>query len=66
VTTRDVRELTDKDEGDENEVNSCEITENDVPGSLVVRTWNSFQPEQSFSISTTKNRKKIKDTSHLG
>ncbi|GFY10228.1 uncharacterized protein TNCV_2629071 [Trichonephila clavipes] len=35
----DVSELTDEDEGNENEVNSREITENDPPGSLVGSRW---------------------------
>ncbi|GFU46252.1 hypothetical protein TNCV_2155791 [Trichonephila clavipes] len=36
----DASELTDGDEGDENEVNTDEITENDVPGSLeVIEAW---------------------------
>ncbi|GFX23359.1 hypothetical protein TNCV_4936741 [Trichonephila clavipes] len=34
----DASELTDEDEWNENDVNSREITENDVPGSLVVKT----------------------------
>ncbi|GFT04002.1 hypothetical protein TNCV_1731351 [Trichonephila clavipes] len=66
VLPLDASELTDEDKGDENDENSREITENDVPGSLVVRTCDSFQSEQSFSISTTRNRKRQKDISHLG
>ncbi|GFS68873.1 hypothetical protein TNCV_409471 [Trichonephila clavipes] len=38
VLPSDASEVTEEDEGDENEVNSLEITENDVPGSLDVRT----------------------------
>ncbi|GFV88269.1 hypothetical protein TNCV_4543151 [Trichonephila clavipes] len=59
-------ELTDEDEGDKNEVNTGEISENDVPGYLEVRTTYSFQTEQRFSISTTKKRNKLKNINHLG
>ncbi|GFU27343.1 hypothetical protein TNCV_4518981 [Trichonephila clavipes] len=38
VLPPDANELIDKDEGDENEVNTGEITENDVPRSRKVRT----------------------------
>ncbi|GFV20960.1 transposable element Tc3 transposase [Trichonephila clavipes] len=38
VLPPDANELIDKDEGDENEVNTGEITENDVPRSGKVRT----------------------------
>ncbi|GFV97403.1 hypothetical protein TNCV_2039121 [Trichonephila clavipes] len=58
VTTRDASELTDKDERDENEVNTGEI----IVKCLKVRTGDSFQPEPSTSpsCSTTKSRKKAK------
>ncbi|GFV30990.1 hypothetical protein TNCV_4014241 [Trichonephila clavipes] len=67
-------ELTDEDEGDGYEVNSGEII---VTGDLLydvfgclggVRTGDSFHPEvfTSSGCSTTKNRKKLKYTSHFG
>ncbi|GFU66437.1 hypothetical protein TNCV_3806801 [Trichonephila clavipes] len=62
ATTRDASELTDENEGDENEVNNGEIILNDVPGCLEVRTGDSFQPEPSTKsrCSTMKSRKKTK------
>ncbi|GFT53921.1 hypothetical protein TNCV_3368441 [Trichonephila clavipes] len=41
----DVGELTDEDEGDDNEVNTGEIIIKDVPWSLEFRSGDSFQPE---------------------
>ncbi|GFT23493.1 hypothetical protein TNCV_2017321 [Trichonephila clavipes] len=38
----DASELTDEDEGDENEVNTGEIIVKDVPGSLEIRRGDSF------------------------
>ncbi|GFU49173.1 hypothetical protein TNCV_2674741 [Trichonephila clavipes] len=66
VLPPDAIEVTDDDERDKDEVNTVESTENDVSGYLEVRTGDSFMPEQSFSISTTKNRKRLKDISHRG
>ncbi|GFW40211.1 hypothetical protein TNCV_5118941 [Trichonephila clavipes] len=62
VLPPEARELTDEDEGDENEVNTCEIFINDAHGSLDVRNGDSFQsePSTSPSVSTTKSRKKAK------
>ncbi|GFW68548.1 retrovirus-related Pol polyprotein from transposon TNT 1-94 [Trichonephila clavipes] len=61
-------ELTDEDEGDENEVITGEIIENDVPGGLGARTGDNFQPESSTSSSssTTKSRKKAKRHESFG
>ncbi|GFQ77881.1 hypothetical protein TNCT_622031 [Trichonephila clavata] len=59
-------ELTEEDIREDNEVNTGEIIVNDIPGSLEVRTADSFHPEPSTSssVSTKKSRKKIKDVSH--
>ncbi|GFV90402.1 hypothetical protein TNCV_935341 [Trichonephila clavipes] len=58
----DVGELTDEDEGDDNEVNTGEIIIKDVPWSLEFRSGDSFQPEPptSSSVLATKSRKKAK------
>ncbi|GFV00902.1 hypothetical protein TNCV_1387161 [Trichonephila clavipes] len=50
-------ELTDEDERDGNEVNTGDIIVKDVPGSLEVRSGNSFQaePPTNSSVLTTKN-----------
>ncbi|GFX13250.1 hypothetical protein TNCV_2990141 [Trichonephila clavipes] len=63
----DINERTD-DEGDDNEVNTSAIITKDIPGSLEVRSGDTFQPEPltSSSASTTKNCKKVKDISHYG
>ncbi|GFV56577.1 hypothetical protein TNCV_1803861 [Trichonephila clavipes] len=67
VLLPDASELTDEDEGNENKVNTGEIIVNDVPGCLEVRAGDSFQPKAftSSGCSTTKSRKKLKDTSHF-
>ncbi|GFV66640.1 hypothetical protein TNCV_2594611 [Trichonephila clavipes] len=62
VLPPDARELTDKDKGHENEVNTSEIIGNNVPWSLEVRTGDivSSLNHTSSSVSTTKSGKKGK------
>ncbi|GFX89180.1 hypothetical protein TNCV_20761 [Trichonephila clavipes] len=47
----DASELIDEDEGDENEVNTSKIIVKDIPGSLDVRSGDSFHAEQPTSAS---------------
>ncbi|GFV56852.1 hypothetical protein TNCV_146041 [Trichonephila clavipes] len=63
----DISELTDE-ERDDNEVNASEIIIKDAPGSLKIRSGDSFQPEllTNSSVWTTKSRKKLKDICHYG
>ncbi|GFX91730.1 hypothetical protein TNCV_3529291 [Trichonephila clavipes] len=53
-------ELTEEHEGDEKEVNTSQIIVKGVPGSLEVRSGDSFQlePLTSSSVSTKKEKTK--------
>ncbi|GFW91856.1 transposable element Tc3 transposase [Trichonephila clavipes] len=61
-------QLTDEDEGDENEVNSNEIIVKDVLESLEVRREDMYHPEPHTSSLFRQRReeKKLKNFSHFG
>ncbi|GFV57447.1 hypothetical protein TNCV_1608921 [Trichonephila clavipes] len=64
----DASEQTDEDEGDGNKVNAGEIFLKDVPGSLKVRSRDSFQAEPPTALVFRQQRaeKKLKDISYFG
>ncbi|GFV29056.1 hypothetical protein TNCV_4904291 [Trichonephila clavipes] len=58
VLPLDASELTDEDEGNENDVNTGNDTVKDIPRCLEVRTGNGFQPEPPISSSGFDNKEK--------